>query len=73
VSMRGYNNYNPNSWSSSDPMNVSFVAESGHTYAVKCYVDRKKYSQTKDYWIPLVFDVTDKAHQQIVSPPKAAQ
>lgn len=57
----GYNN----SYSGSTvPVNVSFVAESGHTYVVECNVDH-----SSGRWIPFVVDLTDKARPRIVPPP----
>lgn len=57
----GYNN----TFSTSDPVNLSFVAESGRTYTVECNVD-----QGSGRWIPFVVDRTDKSRPIIVLPPK---
>jgi hypothetical protein len=54
-----------NTLSTSDPVNLSFVAESDRKYTIECNVD---YSSGR--WIPFVVDRTDKSHPIIVLPPK---
>lgn len=59
----GYNN----TFLTSKPVDVSFAAESGHTYLVECTVDN-----SSGRWIPFVVELNEKGQQQIVLPSKQA-
>ena len=52
-----------NRFATSNPMDLKFVAGAGHRYVVQCI-------EKNGGWIPVVIDVTEKAHPQLAITPQ---